>query len=104
MKKILLEKQIEELKRKLVEAKAQSISNAHFVVPQLKKFGRNSMIGSCVIVQIKSLGGSIDTKPFSISDGLSQETLAALEKDIRRNFNHQLAYGPDGFTAIPEFE
>ncbi len=94
----------EMLKRKLFEMKAGAVSNAHFVLPKLKKLGKETMMGSSVIIQFSTLGNKIDIMPISIADGLSKETIDALEKDIRRNFEHITCYHPDGLKAIPEFE
>lgn len=92
------------LKRKLYEANAQRISNAHFTIPELYKFGKDKMLGSVVIIEMSALGGKLKLEPFSICDGLSKYTLNALEADIRRSFEHQVCFHPDGYKQPPEFE
>jgi hypothetical protein len=98
-----LASKVKYLERQLMEAKAASVSNAHFVIPKLKKLGKARMMGSSVTLEIQSLGGRITTSNFSISDGLSQKTIDALIEDLERDYKHKCAYTPSGLAEIPDF-
>lgn len=87
---------IAELERQLVEARAAQIHNLHFSSHALAKASEKHMKGSAVILTISAIGGREITGPIMINNGLSQETIAALEADMVRSWNEVLVYKPKG--------
>ncbi len=83
-----------ELERKLVEMEAQLASTYHFSGHYLSEFTTDKMTGSGVLIQMSSLGGRIEMNPVVIRDGLSNETIEALKKDMRRSFELATMYRP----------
>jgi len=92
------------LKRKLYEAEASMVENSFFAMQYLKKFGRETLLGSAAIIEMSALGNKLTLGPIAIPDGLSKATLESLEADIKRAYEHRLCHHPDGYKEIPEFE
>lgn len=82
-----------QLERENMELRAQLVHNYHFADAELSRLSRDKMTGSSVIVQLSSLGGkAID--PFALRDGLSDELVEALRKDIARSYDHSIVFKP----------
>ena len=75
-----------DLQRKVVELTAQLAGRYHFASAELDKAGTKYMTASGVLVQLHALGGRQLMTPVVIVDGLSDETIAALRKDILRSY------------------
>jgi hypothetical protein len=85
---------IAKLQRENRELKAQLVSNHHFASMDLKKFTIDRCMGSAVILELTCLGGKIKIDPVAISDGLSDETIAALKEDLIRSYNKAVEFKP----------
>jgi hypothetical protein len=48
-------------------------------------------MASGVIVTIQNLSGETIVGPFMVQDGLSAETIAAIQADIKATYDHRLA-------------
>ena len=87
---------IEELENKLRSAEAYQVHKLHFASYALDKVSTDRMGGSGVIISITSLNGKPIVDPTVISDGLSPETIAALQADMRRSFEERMELKPKG--------
>ena len=85
-KKAKLTEQIASLERRLFESKAQFASRLGAAFDSIPKAGTEIYIGSGVIITVQAIGGKEITQPFLIRDGLSPETVKALQSDIARSF------------------
>ena len=74
-----------DLKRQIAELNAQMASTYHFAAAGLHKAG-DAMMGSGVMIQLTGLGGKEIINPVVIRDGLSQDTIDAIRKDILRSY------------------
>lgn len=83
----------EKLERTILELKAQLAHSYHFADATIGKAGVNLM-GSGVLLQLTGLGGNEIIPPVMIRDGLSEETIAALRKDLARSYELAVAYKP----------
>ena len=90
---------IEELENKLRSAQAYQVHKLHFASYALDKLSTDKMFGSGVIISITSLSGEELVEPAVISNGLSPETIAALQADMRRSFERRIELKPKGMTA-----
>lgn len=77
---------IQDQQRKIKELEACRIMNKSMAYNALHKFG-DACFGSAVIITIECLGGKLKIDPFAISDGLSNETIAALKADIKKSID-----------------
>lgn len=75
-----------ELKQEIKELKAQLARTYHFVSTSLSKTGTDKMMGSGVMLELTALGGRQLIIPVMIRDGLSKETIDAIQKDIIRSY------------------
>lgn len=75
-----------ELKQEIKELKAQLAHTYHFVSISLSKAGTDRMMGSGVMLELTALGGRQLIIPVMIRDGLSKETIVAIQKDIIRSY------------------
>lgn len=87
---------IEELENKLRSAEAYQVHKLHFASYALDKISTDKMGGSGVIISITTLNGKPIVDPTVISDGLSPETIAALQADMRRSFEERTELRPKG--------
>ena len=87
---------IEELENKLRSAEAYQAHKLHFASYALDKISTDRMGGSGVIISITYLSGKPIVDPTVISDGLSPETIAALQADMRRSFEERVELKPKG--------
>ena len=85
---------IAKLERENMELKAQLVFRHHFASRELDKFTIDRMTGSCVIVSMVALGGKTKMDPIAIRDGLSDETIASLKKDIQRSYDSAVEFKP----------
>lgn len=74
-----LERQVLELKGQLACIYAQASRD-------IEKAGADHMTASGVLLQLTALGGREIIKPVVIRDGLSDETIEALKKDLARSY------------------
>lgn len=85
-KKAKLREQIASLERRLFEAKAQFASTLGAAFDSIPKAGTDIYMGSGVIITVQAIGGKEIAPPFLIRDGISAETVKALQSDIARSF------------------
>lgn len=90
---------IEELENKLRSAEAYQVHKLHFASYALDRLSTDCMHGGGVIISITPLSGKPLVEPTVISDGLSPETIAALQADMRRSFEKRTELKPKGMTA-----
>lgn len=81
-----LEERISELKRRIYEHDALYVTRLKNAHNDISKAGSALMASAC-IVSITGLGGREIVLPFGINDGLSEETINAIKKDIQRTLN-----------------
>jgi hypothetical protein len=79
-------------------AKAQDIASLSQAYKTLDKAGFDKFMASGVVVEIKDLSGHSFVNGFMVSDGLSQETIDALKKDIKRTYDLRLSCSKIGDT------
>lgn len=83
-----------QLQRKVKELEAQQASTYHFASLTLPK-AANAM-ASAVIVELTGLGGKEIIPPTAIVNGLSEDTIAALQRDIVRSWKYKTELKPAG--------
>lgn len=84
-----------ELQRKIVELESQLVHTYHFADAYLHKAG-SGLLGSGVMLQLTALGGNKIVEPVMIKDGLSDETIAAIRKDLARSYELAIRFKPKG--------
>jgi len=85
---------IANLQRELMEAKAAHSYLYHFASTEIEKFGTSRCLGSGVILELSALGGKRRIEPVMIKDGLSEETIAAIQADLRRSYESSIELKP----------
>ncbi len=75
-----------DLQRKIVELEAQIASRCTWASRELEDASTAKMGASAVILTITALGGRQIVKPVAIRDGLSPESIKALQVDLVRSF------------------
>lgn len=93
-----LEKQLSDLQRKNTELKAQLASRLSAAFDAMPK--ANELMGSAVILTINGLGGKEIVPPVAIRDGLSLESVAALQRDIAHSFEVATLSNPAMATLV----
>lgn len=83
-----------DLERKVRELEAQLVHVYYFADKEISKAGTAHMMGGAVIVTLHGLGGRAITAPFAIRDGMSDETIAAIRRDIARSFEQATTLKP----------
>lgn len=89
-------KTVADYQREVGELKAQLSSMYHFAAADLRKAGTQHMGGSAVILRLHALGGHEIITPIAICDGLSDDTIAALRRDIVRSYERSTELKPKG--------
>ena len=87
-----------DLQRKIAELTAQLASTYHFASAELHKAG-DSLMGSGALLTLHALGGRQLICPVVIRDGLSADTIAALQRDIARSYEGAVMFKPKGAKA-----
>lgn len=72
-----------DLERKVRELEAQSATNTRAAMRDIEKSGDQLMASACII-QIAALSGREIVRPFAVRDGLSHETIKAIQNDIQK--------------------
>ena len=85
-----------ELERQVLELKAQLAFSYAFASSDIEKAGADHMMASGVLLQLTALGGPEIIKPVVIRDGLSDETIEALKKDLVRSYELATVHKPKG--------
>jgi hypothetical protein len=87
-----------DLQREVKELTAQLAATYHFASAQLPKAG-DALMASGALLQLHALGGRELICPVVIRDGLSADTIAALQRDIARSYDLAVMFKPKGATA-----
>lgn len=74
-----------ELKQKVIDLEAQLAFRYKVAPAELDKTG-DCLMASAAVLTISALGGRVIVPPIAIINGLSQETIHELKKDISRSF------------------
>ena len=94
-----MKKQIETkaiLQMKLKEAIASQVHVYHFADLALNKLSTDNLTGSGVILELTVLGGKTGIEPTLIRDGLSKETIKAIQNDLKRSYDLATMFKPRG--------
>ncbi len=70
-----------------MELEAQLAHRYHFANADLHKAGTAHKMASGVLLQLTAIGGKEIITPVMIKDGLSDETIAAIRKDLKRSYD-----------------
>jgi hypothetical protein len=85
---------LQELERQVLELKAQLAFRYAFASSDVEKASTKHMMGSGVLLQLTALGGREIIKPVVIRDGLSDETIEALKKDLVSSYELATMHKP----------
>lgn len=85
-----------DLQRKVAELTAQLASTYHFASAELNKAGTDRLMGGGLLITMHALGGREVMTPVVIRDGLSADTIAALQRDILRSYEGAILFKPQG--------
>ena len=81
-KRVPLSQQLAIAQRALAQLEASMLHTQREAYTGLPKAGKDSMMASGVIVTLTALGGRQIVPPFVITDGLSPDTIQALQHDL----------------------
>lgn len=79
------------------KAKAHLAGQAHqyhFAELAVSKMTTKAFMGSSVILTLESLAGTVLVEPVSIRDGLSDELILALRRDLYRSYELATMFKP----------
>ena len=76
-----------QLERRVIEAESQQAHRLAFASSAIEKASTSHLMASGVILQLTVLGGREVMEPVCIRDGLSQETIAAIQGDLARSYH-----------------
>lgn len=82
-----------DLQRENMELRAQLAHVYHFAGTEIHKAG-DRLMGSGVLLQLHALGGRELINPVVIRDGLSTDTIAALQRDFARSYEGAIVFKP----------
>jgi hypothetical protein len=74
-----------DLRQMVSDLEAQIASRCSFACGEVERAGGN-LAASAAILEIRALGGRVIVNPVAIRDGLSPETIAAIQNDLRRSY------------------
>ena len=82
------------LQRKLKEAIASQVHVYHFADLALDKLSTDNLTGSGVVLELTVLGGRKGIEPTLIRDGLSKETIKAIQNGLKRSYDLATMFKP----------
>jgi hypothetical protein len=82
---------VAQLAKDLLQYKAMDVMTLFMAYHAMKKVNKDKYMASGVIVTIQNLSGETIVGPFMVQDGLSAETIAAIQADIKATYDHRLA-------------
>lgn len=88
-----------QLQRENLELHAQLVHRHHTADYNIDKASTERMFGSAVILQLTGLGGKEIVEPIAIRDGLSNDTIEALRRDIERSWKVTTEMKPKGVQS-----
>jgi hypothetical protein len=83
-----------QLERENLELHAQLAHVGYYVNKGLPSASRDALAGSGVLLQLHALGGRKIIDPIVIRDGLSADTIAALQRDVIRSYELATQFKP----------
>lgn len=92
----MLKDQLEEARIRRKESRASCFRNHYMAYNEVKKASMENKMASGVLLTLNSIGGS-EIISVLIQDGLSNETIECIRKDIKRSQEVQ-----SSFTIIPK--
>ena len=81
-----------QLERRLLEANAGQAHVYSFATAQIDKTSTKYLMASGVVLQLSFLGGKDAFAPVLIRDGLSEETIEAIKRDLKRSYETATAF------------
>lgn len=93
-----LQQQLAAAQRKAMEYLAGQAHQYHYADTNIVKCSTDRMMASGVILTITALGGRELVEPVLIRDGLSPETIDAIQADLRRSYQLAVAHKPKGMA------
>lgn len=88
-KRVSLREQLVTMQQKVHQHEASTLYRRRAVYHDLLDAGKDKMMASGVIITITALGGRQIVPPVMIADGLSADTIAALQRDVQAS--HEMA-------------
>ena len=88
--------EIKKLKRENLELQAGMAFSYHTADMEIHKTNTKTRMGSGVLLQLSAIGGKDIINPVMIRDGLSDETIECLKKDIARSYELTTMFKPKG--------
>lgn len=86
-----------QLRHRAKELEAQLPHSLYYASVCLPK--AQNLMASGVMIELTALGGTPLAAPFVIKDGLSKETIEALQRDIKRTWDISNMHKPKGFEG-----
>lgn len=83
-----------QLEYQVMELHAQLIHVYYFAQKEVEKLKIENLMGSGVLLQFSFLGGKQAITPVVIKDGLSQNTIAAIQADLKRSYDALIEFKP----------
>ena len=84
------------LRREAKELLAGQVHQYHYAEKEVEKASIDHIMGSGVILELTVLGGRELVKPVLIRDGLSKETIEAIQADLCRSYELATTFKPRG--------
>jgi len=75
----------QDVDRSITTQKAQHYSTYHFAYKNIERLNNDRLRGSGAIITITHLNGKACVEPVMIKDGLSDETIKAIQADLKRS-------------------
>ena len=91
------------MSHKAKELEAQMAHKYYYAHAQIDKVSTDRLMASGVMLELTFLGGEQAIPPVVVKDGLSNETIEAIKKDLRRSFHRAIEFKPAGYDP-KEFE
>ena len=85
-----------DLARRVAELTGQLSAMYHFADATLDKASTRHLMGSGALITMHALGGRELINPVVIRDGLSDETIVAIRKDLLRSYELSVMFKPKG--------
>lgn len=83
-----------DLQREVKELRAQLVHQYHFASAGIARASTDHFMGGGVLLELTGLGGRTVIEPVVIRDGLSADTIAALQRDLARSYQRAIEFKP----------
>lgn len=78
----------QQLEREILEMKASLAASYHFANLEIGKCSSDNFMGSGILLQLSAIGGKELINPVLLRDGLSDETIAAIKRDLKYSYDN----------------